>query len=318
MMARCLPGILPPLHIDEALEITRILGLVGAVPPLGLVRDRPFRAPHHTTSYCGLVGGGSVGARPGEVSLAHKGVLFLDELPEFPRKALEALREPLEARRIAIARAWGSVELPADFQLVAAMNPCPCGYRNDPRRACRCGERELVRYAGRISGPLMDRIDLQVAVRPVEPEHLIADHGSGSPRASSPDESALDRTSAAALVLDARARQRERARALGDCSSGLNARLTPRELEKACVLDREARAVLREAVANLTLTARGIVKVKRIARTLADLAHRDSVTSEDLSEALLLRRLDEPLFAATAGPCSPPRRSRPHVAPAPT
>jgi magnesium chelatase family protein len=291
MLARRLLGVLPPLEVDEALEITRVHGSVGAAPAGGIVRRRPFRAPHHTTSYAGLVGGGSNGPRPGEVSLAHRGVLFLDELPEFPLRALEALREPLETHRIAVARAWGSVELPADFQLVAAMNPCPCGYLNDPRRACRCSDAARSRYGARLSGPLLDRIDIQVAVRPLEPELLIEPDETGG---------SMSTADAVALVARARQRQRRRAGAEGCLVPGqprrydwLNARAPARILEASCQLDREGRGVLTRAAGSLMLSARGIVKTKRVARTIADLDDRDQVTAADISEALLLRRLDD-------------------------
>ncbi|MBI3724553.1 YifB family Mg chelatase-like AAA ATPase [bacterium] len=301
MLARRLPAILPPLRLDEALEITKIHGIVGVLPSGGIVRRRPFRAPHHTTTYVGLVGGGSNGPRPGEVSMAHRGVLFLDELPEFNLRALEALREPLESRKIAVGRAWGSVELPADFQLVAAMNPCPCGFRNDPRRACRCGERELARYSSKISGPLLDRIDIQVFVPPVDPAELLGRAGPRRGAARTMDSahgpaallSGITSAEAAAQILEARRRQRSRA-AGSPARDFLNARIPSRALETVCSLDPDAHEVLREAATNLTLSARGIAKTKRVARTLADLGGRDRVTADDLSEALLLRRLDQP------------------------
>lgn len=286
MLARRLLGILPPLDLDEILEVTRVHGSAGLIAGGGIVRRRPFRAPHHTISYAGLVGGGSHGPRPGEVSLAHRGVLFLDELPEFPPRALEALREPLESRTIHVARIWGSAVLPADFQLVAAMNPCPCGYMNDRRRACRCSDRTRVQYAARISGPLLDRIDLQVTVPPPDPERLL-----------DPDATAGSLTSAEAgrLVDRARARQRARlARADGSrACDWLNARVSPRSLDLICRLDRETRRILTEAARASMLSARGLVKTKRVARTIADLADRDEVTSEDVAEALALRQLDD-------------------------
>ncbi|HZV02203.1 MAG TPA: YifB family Mg chelatase-like AAA ATPase [Planctomycetota bacterium] len=280
MLARRLLGILPPLDRDEILEITRVHGSIGAVPAGGIVTRRPFRAPHHTTSYVGLVGGGSVGPRPGEVSLAHRGVLFLDELPEFPSRALEALREPLESRTIHVARAWGSIVLPADFQLVGAMNPCACGYSGDPRRACRCGSMARTQYGARLSGPLLDRLDLQVTVRPPDPESLFL----------APRDDSLTTAQAARLVRAARARQRAR--------GWLNARIPSQALDEVSPLAKGPRDLLVRAARASTLSARGIIKVKRVARTVADLEGHEQVTSEDMAEALLLRHRDEPVVMA--------------------
>jgi magnesium chelatase family protein len=280
MLARRLLGILPPLDREEILEITRVHGSIGAVPAGGIVTRRPFRAPHHTTSYVGLVGGGSVGPRPGEVSLAHRGVLFLDELPEFPSRALEALREPLESRMIHVARAWGSVVLPADFQLVGAMNPCACGYSGDPRRACRCGDAARTQYGARLSGPLLDRLDLQVTVRPPDPESLFLARRDDS----------LTTAEAARLVRAARVRQRAR--------GWLNARIPSQVLDGASPLARGPRDLLVRAARTSTLSARGIIKVKRVARTIADLEGHEQITSEHMAEALLLRHRDEPVVMA--------------------
>ncbi len=297
MLARRLLGILPPLETEEILEITRVHGTAGTLPPGGVVRNRPFRAPHHTISYAGLVGGGSLGPRPGEVSLAHRGVLFLDELPEFSGRALESLREPLESRTIHVARVWGSAVLPADFQLVAAMNPCPCGYLNDLRRGCRCSERLRTQYASRISGPLLDRIDLQVTVHPPSPERLLD---------PTTRRETLTTADAAEQVRHARSRQRSRA-AAGDVAARtpewLNARLPAPFLERLCPLDRESRGVLMDAARSSLISARSLVKIRRVARTIADLADRDEVTVDDVGEALALRHLDEhrpqPVVAAT-------------------
>lgn len=276
LLARRLPGLLPPLTWDEVLEVSRIHGVVGGEPGAsedGLVWTRPFRAPHHTASYAALVGGGS-GPRPGEVTLAHKGILFLDELPEFPGRTVEALREPLEARTITISRARRTVCFPADFQLVAAMNPCPCGYAGHPNRPCRCSPLAAERYAGRVSGPLLDRIDLLVRVRPLPPEVLSAPLELAAAGETS--------ASARARVAAARAVQLER-------SGCLNARLDRVELERVLRPTREARRALDAAIRAEVLSGRGLVRVQRVARTIADLDGRDSVDAAALALAVHLR-----------------------------
>jgi magnesium chelatase family protein len=279
MLARRLSGLLPPLELDEALEVTRIYGVLGTSRLSaggGLVWRRPFRAPHHTTSYVGLVGGGNHG-RPGEVSLAHRGVLFLDELPEFAHISLEALREPLELRRVHIARAWGAVELPADFQLVAAMNPCPCGWlSNDtkPLRECRCGPRQIDKYAARISGPLIDRIDLRVEVSAASPEAIVLPGHVGPTSAELREQ-----------VLAVREIQRARA---GAAVPWTNARVALTRIERAGVT-RRARDALRERALKYGFSARGMVRVLRVARTIADLEGRSSVEEDDIAEASIFR-----------------------------
>lgn len=279
MLARRLPGLLPPLRREEVLEVSRIHDAVlGAHPDradsiAGLVRRRPFRAPHHTISYAALVGGGS-NPRPGEISLAHKGVLFLDELPEFSSRALEALREPLELRTITVARARRTATYPAGFQLVAAMNPCPCGYLGDPTRACRCAPITAERYANRISGPLLDRIDLQARLRAV-PFDLLQ---SPAPPRDGPQGTAALR----ARVAAAHATQRER-------SGRLNARLADPELERVFSPTNPARRALRAASRAERLSARGVKKVQRVARTLADLEGRTRIDSDDIELAIHLR-----------------------------
>jgi magnesium chelatase family protein len=285
MLAQRLLGILPPLEPKEVLEVTRVHGTAGMNPGGGIIHKRPYRAPHHTTSYVGLVGGGSQGPRAGEVSLAHRGVLFLDELPEFPPRALESLREPLESHAIHVARAWGSCLLPADFQLVAAMNPCPCGYYLDRRRSCRCTDRARSQYRARISGPLLDRIDLQVSVQPPSPERLLS---------LETDVESLTTAEAADQV--AKARTRQRARISAAASEGLdwlNGRVSPRLLDRIAPLEKAARATLVHAARTQVLSARGVVKTKRVARTIADLAERDAISGDDISEALALRQLDQ-------------------------
>ena len=273
MLARSLAGILPPLSFAEAIETTAIHSVAGLVDPaLGVVDARPFRAPHHSVSDAGLVGGGD-NPRPGEVSLAHHGVLFLDELAEFRRSALEALRQPLEDGRVCISRARAAAWFPARPILVAAVNDCPCGYRRHPRRVCRCSEREASRYLARLSGPLLDRIDLHVAVPPVEPAAL-GSTGRGEPSAS-----------VRARVLAARERARARAAALG-LGSGLNATLTNAELERAMPLDADARATLERSVDRLGLSARAFTRIRRVARSVADLEGSREVTERHVAEAV--------------------------------
>ena len=268
-LARCLPGILPELDTEEAVEVTAVHSVAGLLPSgAGLARVRPFRAPHHGVSQAGLVGGGSP-PRPGEISLAHGGVLFLDELPEFGRGALEALRQPMEEGRIRIVRARSAASFPARFTLVAAMNPCPCGYLGQAGR-CRCGERQVERYRKRISGPLLDRIDLRVEVPAVTWDDL------EGPEEETSSGVVRERVSAA------RARARRR-------GVGTNARLAPAKLDAVCDLDRAGRALLRTAVTRLGLTARGYHRTLRVARTIADLAESSRVGEDALAEALRYR-----------------------------
>jgi magnesium chelatase family protein len=262
MLARRLPGLLPALSPAEALEVAAVRSLVGLPLRVG---TRPFRAPHHTASVAALVGGGGL-PRPGEVSLAHRGVLFLDELPEFARPALEALREPLSTRQVSVARARRSLEFPAAFQLVAAMNPCPCGYSGDPRQACRCSPAEVRRYQQRVSGPLLDRVDLVVTVGRAE-----AGATGGEPSAV-----------VAARVAAAVGRQLARA--------GLrNGELDGPALRASAVLPPPARAVLDAAVERFALSARAADSMLRVARTIADLAGDDRVAAPHVAEAVSLR-----------------------------
>jgi len=277
MLARRLPGLLPPLDLDEALVVTTIHSVAGQLPAgAGLVRTRPFRAPHHTCSDAALIGGGAI-PRPGEISLAHHGVLFLDELPEFSRRVLETLRQPLEQAAVHIARANHTAVFPAQVMLVAAMNPCPCGFYGTQQRPCRCPLPAVERYRRRLSGPLRDRFDLSLEIPAVPWTDL---------RADAPGESSA---TVRARVLDARARQLARQ----DC---LNARLEGRALRSACAVDsRDTEGLLSAGVAKLKLSARAVMRVLRVARTIADLEGCERLAGRHLTEALQLRLADQTL-----------------------
>jgi magnesium chelatase family protein len=274
MLARRLPGILPALTFDEALEVTAIHSVAGLLPPGGgLVTARPFRAPHHTISDAALVGGGTV-PRPGEISLAHHGVLFLDEMPEFNRRVLEVLRQPLEEGCARIARAARTAVFPARFVLVAAMNPCPCGYLGSEARPCRCTPQQIERYRGRLSGPLRDRIDLTVDVAALAWHEMTAT----APGEATP--------AVRARVLDARARQRARHRR---GRAALNAHLPPALVRRHCLPDAAGARLLEAAVARLGLSARAYDRVLKVARTIADLAGAAGVEAAHVAEALQFR-----------------------------
>ncbi len=278
MLARRLPTILPPLTPEEALETTKIHSVAGKIAAAGgLMTRRPFRAPHHLTSQVALIGGGQ-SPSPGEVSLAHNGVLFLDELPEFGRSVLEVLRQPLEERRVVVSRARYSVEYPANFILVAAMNPCPCGYYNHPARECVCSPGTVHRYMGRISGPLMDRIDLHVEVTPVAPAELAA-AAPGEPSAAIRER-----------VVRARGMQAERFRNLPGVHT--NAMMNSAMLAEYCRLDTASAALLERAMERLALSARAYDRIRRVARTIADLAGRGRIGASDVAEAINYRSLD--------------------------
>jgi len=273
MLARRLPGILPALTFDESLETTMVYSVAGQLAGRSLVTERPFRAPHHTVSVAGLAGGGPA-VRPGEISLAHHGVLFLDELLEFSRPALEALRQPLEEREIAVVRARRTVIFPADFMLVAALNPCPCGHHGNSLRTCTCSQLAINSYRAKLSGPLLDRIDMHVEVPALAYRALAA------------REPGEDTARVRARVETARARQRRR-------GPRANARLSGPELNANATLDPDGHRILERAVTRLALSARAIERVRRLARTIADLEGAPSVRAPHVAEALQYRFLDQ-------------------------
>lgn len=281
LLARRLVGLLPPLEVEQALESTSIHSVSGLVPPAGVVSTPPFRAPHHTVSEAGLVGGGT-NPRPGEISLAHHGVLFLDELPEFRRNALESLRQPLEEGRVHIVRAQSRTDFPARPLLVGAMNPCPCGNWGNPRAACRCTKKVRLRYLGKISGPLLDRIDLHVVVPPVD-LHSWNETNERTPPTSTKE--------ACRRVDRARARQAERHRK-GTTSAPLNSLLPLDELERIATPDAEGKKLLSLAIDKNLLSARGYVRILRVSRTLADLSECEHPSAAHVAEALRYRLND--------------------------
>ncbi len=275
MLARALPGILPDLIEDEALEVTKIYSITGNLPPgASVVSQRPFRAPHHTTSRIGLIGGGSR-LMPGEISLAHRGVLFLDEFPEFPRHVLESLRQPMEDGIVQISRAAGTVKYPAQFILVAAANPCPCGYLGDEKRQCRCSPSQIIRYQKRLSGPLLDRIDLHAEVPAVKVEKLTGEGIVGE-----------ESVSIRKRVQKARDLQRRRFK---DTKIKSNAEMQTQDIRKYCPLDNESLNLLRQAVSQMNLTARSYYRVIKLARTIADLGGEGKIIVSHLAEALQYR-----------------------------
>lgn len=277
MLARCLPGILPPLTFEEALETTRIHSIAGKLAPgQGLMATRPFCAPHHSASVASLIGGGS-NARPGEVSMAHNGVLFLDELPEFSRNALEALRQPLEDGLVSVTRVQNQAQYQSNFMLVASMNPCPCGYYGSKQRACRCSQHEIRRYLDRVSGPLLDRIDIQIEVDAVPVKEI---------NQSRPAESSAQ---VGERVRRARELQQTRYRQDGIfCNAQLDARLSKRY----CSLTAEATQVLHMAVERMGMSMRAYGRVLKVARTIADLAGEESIATPHVAEAIQYRELD--------------------------
>lgn len=277
MIARRLPTILPGLSFEEALETTKIYSVMGLLPEnKGLLTTRPFRAPHHTISDAGLIGGGHI-PKPGEVSIAHNGVLFLDELPEFKKNVLEVMRQPLEDGTVTIARATQSISFPARFMMVAAMNPCSCGYLGDPRHICNCTPNQIQRYESRLSGPLLDRIDLHLEV-PSVPFKDMNDDRKGESSASMKNK-----------VSGARAIQKERFRRRRKMH--YNSHMKPKDIKKYCVIDRSSQNLLEEAVNRLGLSARAYHRILKIARTIADLAADESIRTEHVAEAVQYRRL---------------------------
>lgn len=273
MLARRMAGILPPLSFQEALQTTQVHSVAGTLPRgMGLITSRPFRSPHHTVSDAGLLGGGAFIPRPGEVSLAHHGVLFLDELPEFPRNVLELLRQPLEERCVTIARSQMTLCFPSSFMLVAAMNPCPCGFHGDPTRECRCTGAIIQRYLGKISGPLLDRIDLHIEV-PAVPFQELRNKDAGA-----------DSETMRQRVLDARHRQEAR--------GYVNAMLPPGPLREICALDPAGERTLEMAVRRLGLSARAHDRILKVARTIADLSGLEEIQAKHVAEAVQYRSLD--------------------------
>jgi len=281
MLAKRMPTILPPLSAAESIETTRIYSAVGRLSPgQPLMARRPFRDPHHTISDAGLVGGGSTPA-PGEISLAHNGVLFLDELPEFNRRTLEVLRQPLEDGRVTISRALNSTTFPADFVLIAALNPCPCGYRNDPRRDCHCTVPQIERYMAKVSGPLLDRIDIHIEVPAVAFQEL-AQGPPGTPSSTMREQ-----------VIAARTRQQAR---FAGSSVRSNAHMTSRQIRRYCPLDEACTNLLKSSVNELGLSARAHDKVLRVSRTIADLDESPQIRDAHLHEAVNYRMLDRSIW----------------------
>ncbi|MCH8864976.1 MAG: YifB family Mg chelatase-like AAA ATPase [Chloroflexi bacterium] len=274
LLARSLPSILPPMSTDEALEVTKIYSVSGLLPPdTPLVRQRPFRSPHHTISNAGLVGGGHW-PKPGEISLSHRGVLFLDELPEFGHTLLEVLRQPLEDKVVTISRAQGRVTFPANFMLVGAMNPCPCGYYGDPFRQCTCSPGLVSRYQHRISGPFIDRVDIFIEVPHIDYEKL-ADDRLGEPSAA-----------VQSRVQTARSRQRDR---FASTPLASNAEMTPAEVREFCQTEEPARELLKAAMKQLYLSARAFHRILKLARTIADLENSDIIKAHHVAEATQYR-----------------------------
>lgn len=278
MLAKRLPSILPPLTLHEALETTKIHSVAGKLTEnASLLTTRPFRAPHHTISYTALVGGGST-PQPGEISMANNGVLFLDELPEFQRKALEVLRQPLEDRKVVISRTRSSIEYPANFMLIASMNPCPCGYYNHPDKECVCAPAMVQKYLNKISGPLLDRVDLHIEVTPVTLDEMMIQ------RPSEGSKSIRNR------VIKAREIQSTRFEATPDIFS--NAMMPSKMVKELCVINQAGRVLLRKAIDKLGLSARAYSRILKVSRTIADLAGSTDIKVEHLAESIQYRTLD--------------------------
>jgi Mg chelatase-related protein len=285
MLAKRLPSILPPLSLEEALETTKIHSVAGLMPKNSpIVCTRPFRCPHHTVSDVALVGGGSY-PQPGEISLAHNGVLFLDELPEFKRNALEVLRQPMEDREITISRAKQTIQYPASFMLVAAMNPCPCGYYNHPTIKCTCSSKQVQQYLSKISGPLLDRIDLQIEVVPVPMEEL------ASKRKGESSSVIRQRVIAARQLQEERYKTHE--------GVHCNAQMTTRLIEKYCALEPTGMALLKKAMEKFGLSARAYSRILKVARTIADLDCSENIKNSHIAEAIGYRNLDRASWGKT-------------------
>ncbi|MFH1855766.1 MAG: YifB family Mg chelatase-like AAA ATPase [Candidatus Omnitrophota bacterium] len=281
MLAKRLPTILPRMTFEEAVETTKIhsvMGLLEKNEPV--IKNRPFRNPHHTTSSAGLIGGGSI-PKPGEISLAHNGVLFMDELPEFNRSCLEALRQPLESGKVHISRSSASLKCPSKFMLISAMNPCPCGYFTDPQRTCRCQPHQIQRYLSKISGPLLDRIDIHIEVLPVKYQQMREE---GKEESSSKIRSRVNH---------AREIQLDRLKKEGFFS---NSQMKTRHIKKYCGLDEESNKLLKSAFEELGISARGLDKILKVSRTIADLEASENITSSHIAEAINYRTLDRQLF----------------------
>lgn len=276
LLAHALPTILPPLLLGEAIEVSTIFSISGLLGKEPLVRQRPFRSPHHTTSSIGLIGGGT-NPKPGEVSLAHHGVLFLDEFAEFPRSVLEVLRQPLEDGIVTVSRAKASYTFPARFQLLAAQNPCPCGHLNDPHKSCICTPRQIAAYQKRVSGPLLDRIDLFVDVPRVDEKHFINQH----------NHQAENSDTIRKRVIAARQIQTQR---FSQHQTTCNARMNSHQIKQYCVLHSEEQKLMQLAATKLNLSARSYFRILKLARTIADLAHAEHIATIHLSEALQYRR----------------------------
>ena len=281
MLAKRISGILPPLHLEEALEVTKTHSIAGLLPPnIPIIKTRPFRAPHHTISDAGLLGGQSI-PKPGEVSLAHNGVLFLDEFPEFRRNVLEVLRQPLENGHVTISRASGSVTFPANFMLAAAMNPCPCGHFGSLQRECRCSTFQIQRYRNKISGPLLDRIDIHIEVGSLNEDELLS--------APTGESSSVIRE----RINKARKIQQQRFSSKKIFS---NSQMSSSDLQKYCSLDKESITYLRHTISELQLSARAYDRILKVARTIADLYGTEEVVLEHIYEAVQYRALDRRLW----------------------
>jgi magnesium chelatase family protein len=277
LLARALPGILPEMSIEESLDVTRIYSVADQLPTgTPLIRHRPFRAPHHTISHAGLVGGGNI-PKPGEISLAHRGVLFLDEFPEFGTRVLEVMRQPMEDKVVTISRAKGSLTFSANFQLIAAMNPCPCGYYGDSQKPCSCAQALVTKYQKRISGPLLDRIDIHIEVPRVDYEKLSGD------RVGEPSECIRARVQAARDI------QTKRFSKNGSSDIVCNADMRVGEIRQFCGLPDEGQSLMRAAMTQLNLSARAYHRILKLARTIADLAECEEIQSVHLAEALQYR-----------------------------